>query len=110
VVDHADGLSLVECRIETGRTHQIRVHMASLGCPVAGDKVYGKPALDKKLEPVPARQLLHAWRLELRHPVGGGVLALEAPVPGDFLGYGVTGGVADLRGSACGVQTGLAGA
>jgi 23S rRNA pseudouridine1911/1915/1917 synthase len=90
-VAHAQGLSLVECRIETGRTHQIRVHMASLGCPVAGDRVYGKSALDKKLDPVPVRQLLHAWRLRLRHPVGGGELALEAPIPGDFLGYGVTG-------------------
>ena len=77
-------LSLVECRIETGRTHQIRVHMAALGCPVAGDRVYGRPALDKRLSPVPARQLLHAWRLRLWHPVKGVEMAFEAPLPADF--------------------------
>lgn len=80
-------LSALECRIETGRTHQIRVHMASLGCPVIGDKVYGKSALDKKLEPVPARQMLHAWKLELYHPVGGEKMKLEAPVPDDMRPY-----------------------
>ena len=76
--------SLVECRIETGRTHQIRVHMASLGCPVIGDKVYGKSALDKKLDPVPARQMLHAWKLKLWHPVRNVQMSFEAPVPSDM--------------------------
>ena len=79
--------SLVECRIETGRTHQIRVHMASLGCPVIGDKVYGKSALDKKLDPVPARQMLHAWRLKLWHPVERVEMAFEAPLPEDMRAY-----------------------
>ena len=79
--------SLVECRIETGRTHQIRVHMASLGCPVIGDKVYGKSALDKKLDPVPARQMLHAWKLKLWHPVKKVELSFEAPVPDDMKSY-----------------------
>ena len=79
--------SLIECRIETGRTHQIRVHMASLGCPVIGDKVYGKSALDKKLEPVPARQMLHAWRLKLWHPVKKVEVAFEAPLPEDMKPY-----------------------
>ena len=74
----------VECRIETGRTHQIRVHMASLVCPVIGDKVYGKSALDKKLDPVPARQMLHAWKLKLWHPVKRVEVAFEAPVPEDM--------------------------
>ena len=77
----------VECRIETGRTHQIRVHMASLGCPVIGDKVYGKSALDKKLDPVPARQMLHAWRLKLWHPVKKVEVAFEAPLPEDMKPY-----------------------
>ena len=77
----------VECRIETGRTHQIRVHMASLGCPVIGDKVYGKSALDKKLDPVPARQMLHAWKLKLWHPVKKAEMAFEAPLPGDLMAY-----------------------
>ena len=77
-------LSIMECRIETGRTHQIRVHMASIGCPVVGDKTYGKPARDKLLNPPPTRQLLHAWRLKLLHPTTREQLSLEAPVPGDF--------------------------
>ena len=77
----------VECRIETGRTHQIRVHMASLGCPVIGDRVYGKPALDRKLDPVPARQMLHAWRLGLWHPVKNVEMTFEAPVPADMRAY-----------------------
>ena len=76
--------SVIVCNIETGRTHQIRVHMASLGCPVVGDKTYGKPALDKKVEPVPSRQLLHAWRLRLRHPVTGAEMTLEASIPDDM--------------------------
>ena len=80
-------LSLVRCRIETGRTHQIRVHMASLGCPVIGDKVYGKPALDRKLGPVPQRQMLHAWKLELWHPVRNVRMAFEAPLPADMSVY-----------------------
>ena len=77
----------VECRIETGRTHQIRVHMAALGCPVIGDRVYGKSALDKRLVPVPARQMLHAWRLKLWHPVENRPLAFEAPIPDDMSAY-----------------------
>ncbi|MBR1922045.1 MAG: RluA family pseudouridine synthase [Kiritimatiellae bacterium] len=77
----------VVCRIETGRTHQIRVHLSSLGCPVVGDKVYGRPALDKRLDPVPARQMLHAWRLALRHPTNGRELSFEAPPPADMLPY-----------------------
>ena len=79
--------SSVVCRIETGRTHQIRVHMASLGCPVIGDKVYGKSALDKKLDPVPARQMLHAWKLKLWHPVKKVEMSFEAPVPEDMKSY-----------------------
>ena len=76
--------SLIECRIETGRTHQIRVHMASLGCPVVGDRVYGKSALDKKLDPVPPRQMLHAWKLKLWHPVLNRQMSFEAPIPADM--------------------------
>ena len=79
--------SVVECRIETGRTHQIRVHMASLGCPVIGDRTYGKGALDRRLEPVPCRQMLHAWRLKLRHPATGAELSFEVPPPPDMQPY-----------------------
>jgi len=81
------GISVIECRIETGRTHQIRVHMASLGCPVIGDAVYGKSALDKKLTPVPARQMLHAWKLTLWHPVTSEKMTFVAPVPDDMAPY-----------------------
>ncbi len=87
VVSSARATSVVSCRIETGRTHQIRVHMASLGCPVIGDKVYGKPALDKRLVPPPQRQILHAWRLTLYHPVSSRKLSFEAPLPADFTPY-----------------------
>ena len=77
-------LSLVECRIETGRTHQIRVHLASLGCPIVGDTAYGRASLDRRLDPLPARQLLHARRLELTHPTTGRAMAFESPIPADF--------------------------
>lgn len=80
-------LSLLTCRIETGRTHQIRVHMASLGCPVIGDGVYGKPAFDKRLDPVPARQMLHAWKLKLYHPATKAIMEFTAPVPADMEVY-----------------------
>lgn len=91
VLGTAEGLSLVACRIETGRTHQIRVHMsATLDCPIAGDAVYGRPGWDKRLTPVPARQLLHAWRLAFTHPVTRAPLAFTAPVPADFQAYAVT--------------------
>lgn len=61
--------------------------MASLGCPVIGDSVYGKPALDKKLDPVPQRQMLHAWRLKLWHPVKSVQMSFEAPIPDDMQPY-----------------------
>jgi len=89
-VDLGSPVSTIECRIETGRTHQIRVHMASLGCPVIGDATYGKSALDRRLSPPPARQMLHAWRLELWHPTKGVKMSFEAPVPEDMRPY-VTG-------------------
>ncbi len=80
-------ISVIQCQIETGRTHQIRVHMASLGCPVIGDAVYGKSALDKRLKPVPARQMLHAWKLKLLHPVTRAPLSFTAPIPADMTPY-----------------------
>jgi 23S rRNA pseudouridine1911/1915/1917 synthase len=80
-------ITLVRCRIETGRTHQIRVHMQHLGCPVAGDAVYGKPELDRQMQPPPPRQLLHSERLTFTHPVTGAAMAFNAPLPPDFLPY-----------------------
>lgn len=80
-------ISLVECDILTGRTHQIRVHMASLGCPIVGDGTYGRKAADNGLYPPPGRQMLHAWRLELRHPVSRRQAVFEAPPPECFSDY-----------------------
>jgi len=80
-------ITLVRCRIETGRTHQIRVHMQSLGCPVVGDALYGKSTADKRLPQRPTRQLLHAARLAFSHPVTGAPMAFTAPLPEDFLPF-----------------------
>jgi len=73
--------SLLKVRIATGRTHQIRVHMNHLGFPVLGDRVYGGA---KSCAGDAGRQMLHAWRLELPHPVTGVRCAFEAPLPEDF--------------------------
>lgn len=72
--------ALVELTPRTGRTHQLRVHMAAVGCPLAGDWLYG--AEDRALIPRPA---LHAARLVLTHPVTGERLDLTAPIPADML-------------------------
>lgn len=73
----ADGLSLIECKPLTGRTHQIRVHLKHLGFPLCGDPVYGR----KGNFP---RHLLHAWKLEFTHPIHQQPVAFTAPVPADF--------------------------
>lgn len=76
--------TLVECRLETGRTHQIRVHMTSIGHPLVGDPVYGRRASgDARLDGFP-RQALHAWRLALVHPAKGVEMCWESPLPADF--------------------------
>lgn len=75
------GYSLVKVRIETGRTHQIRVHMASLGHPVAGDIVYGRGRHKQNFP----RQMLHAHTLSLLHPITGNKLTFSAPLWQDFL-------------------------
>jgi 23S rRNA pseudouridine1911/1915/1917 synthase len=74
------GLSLLRCRLRTGRTHQIRVHLAALGWPVVGDSVYGSPAA----RPVFPRQALHAWRVAFAHPSTGDRIQVEAPLPSDL--------------------------
>ncbi len=74
------GRSLVEVRPETGRTHQIRVHLASIGFPICGDALYGRGAAPAGL----ARQFLHAHRLVFRHPATGERLELEAPLAEDL--------------------------
>ena len=72
-------VSLVRIRIETGRTHQIRVHMAHLGHPVLGDRVYGRGRRSNSL-PRPERQMLHAYRLGFTHPASRKWLSFEAPM------------------------------
>ena len=83
--------TLLEVRIETGRTHQIRVHLASLGHPVVGDTLYGAPhaipLLDKHAQAAPLtlpRNFLHAARLEFTHPQTAKPMSLEAPLPGEL--------------------------
>lgn len=80
--------SLIEVRIHTGRTHQIRVHMSEAGYPVAGDSQYGgrRSGMDKDEIAgfAPERQMLHSWKLGFRHPVSGKEMELEADFPSDF--------------------------
>jgi 23S rRNA pseudouridine1911/1915/1917 synthase len=79
VMERFGNATLIRCRLETGRTHQIRVHLASLGHPLVGDPAYGRKG------PIPfSRQALHAERLALEHPMTGRVLACESPLPRDF--------------------------
>lgn len=80
VVERFSGHTWVECELETGRTHQIRVHMAHIGRPLLGDTVYGA----KKPVPGLAGQCLHAARLRFVHPTTGLPVELEAPLPGWF--------------------------
>ena len=79
--------ALMECQLETGRTHQVRVHMASIGHPLLGDPVYGRSRSEhrevlKRLEF--ARQALHAARLGFVHPITGGTLTFDSPIPSDM--------------------------
>jgi len=81
VIEQFQGYSLVELRLETGRTHQIRVHLAHVGRPIVGDTRYASP---KKTDPPIGRQALHACRLSFFHPITGRNLSLEAPLPEDM--------------------------
>ena len=80
VLKRYDRYTLLELKIATGRTHQIRVHMSYIGHPVVGDEVYsnGKNEFEVK------GQMLHAWKLEFIHPITGEKINLEAPVPDYF--------------------------
>ncbi len=75
VVTPGEKYSLLKIRLETGRKHQIRVHLSDLGCPVAGDKTY-----NAKTDPA-GRIALHAWRLEFKHPITGKDLVFTCPMP-----------------------------
>lgn len=85
------GLSLLACRLVTGRLHQIRAHLAAIGLPIVGDPVYGPtrlpPSVDTRLAALAKalpRQALHAWRLRVPHPGGTTTIDVSAPLPGDM--------------------------
>jgi 23S rRNA pseudouridine1911/1915/1917 synthase len=93
--DGAPVASLIECRLETGRTHQIRVHLAALGHPLLGDDVYGAGFKTKALQLAPAarealgrlgRQALHAYLLGFEHPNQSGYLEFRSELPGELAG------------------------
>lgn len=84
-------VGLMRCRLETGRTHQVRVHLTELGCPLVGDGLYVRrgaspvPASIRELvNPSGERPFLHAWQLRFTHPITGEALQFEAPPPPDF--------------------------
>ena len=80
VLERFSGYTHIQCKLETGRTHQIRVHMASIGHPLLGDIVYG----NKKLYPGLAGQCLHARKLKFIHPSTGKLVEVECPLPDWF--------------------------
>jgi 23S rRNA pseudouridine1911/1915/1917 synthase len=94
VLRNLDGAaSLVECRLETGRTHQIRVHLEHIGYPVIGDPTYSRSGRRRRAELSPqaqdavagfSRQALHAWSLAFRHPISGEDLQFETAPPDDM--------------------------
>jgi len=80
--------SLLEAELRTGRTHQIRVHLAQLGYPIAGDEKYGDFALNKALSRAGLKRMfLHAWKMRLPHPLHGTELRLEAALPAVLNGF-----------------------
>ncbi len=85
---HVPPMALLEAELGTGRTHQIRVHLAHLGFPLAGDDKYGDFAWNKLLAKEGlSRMFLHAWKLAFRHPSTGDEVALEAPLPAELAAF-----------------------
>jgi 23S rRNA pseudouridine955/2504/2580 synthase len=80
--------SLLEAQLKTGRTHQIRVHLAHLGFPILGDEKYGDFGLNKALKRDGLKRMaLHAWRMAFRHPLTAAPLECVAPLPDGFGSY-----------------------
>ena len=87
VLARLQGATHVECTLETGRTHQIRMHLAESGTPVLGDPLYGKPPKDARVRAIAEQlghQALHARVLGFVHPTSGKLLRFEAEVPADL--------------------------
>jgi len=88
VAQRLQGCTLLEVTIKTGRTHQIRVHLASNGHPIAGDDKYGDFEWNKALlKQGLKRMFLHAWRLQFNHPASGERVALQAELPSELQQY-----------------------
>ena len=82
VLGRRRGSTLLQCDLETGRTHQIRVHCTALGHPIVGDDLYGRRRPGE-----PDRPLLHAWRLRFQHPRTGEMMEFEGPPPHDLMDF-----------------------
>ena len=80
----SNNISYMEVEIETGRTHQIRVHLASIGHPIAGDSLYGKSNRSLNEQLAVTRQCLHSYRLAFFHPQSGEQMSVIAPVWSDM--------------------------
>ena len=87
VLEHLGDFTLLQVRIETGRTHQIRAHLAHLGLPIVGDPVYGSRPRDRALKACPSRQMLHAAELAFDHPSDGRRLVFQRPPPADMAAF-----------------------
>ena len=96
VVRSSEQGSLVECKLHSGRTHQIRVHLHHIGHPVLGDKIYGRKSGAKF-----PRQMLHAWKLGFQNPRTGDRKNFEAPLPNDFTDAMESIDLADLKTTGC---------
>ncbi len=85
-LEYLDGYTLIECRLETGRTHQIRIHLAEAGHPLCGEKVYNQPLFKKRIidRSGAQRQALHAAELGFKHPITGQELTFKTPLPADM--------------------------
>ncbi|MDA8384324.1 MAG: RluA family pseudouridine synthase [Betaproteobacteria bacterium] len=94
-----EGFSLLEAELKTGRTHQIRVHLAHLGYPIAGDEKYGDFGLNRTLAPQGLRRMfLHAHAMAFVHPLDSRPIALSAPLPAELVGFLATREDAAVRG------------
>ncbi len=85
-LEFLDGYTLIECRLETGRTHQIRIHLAEAGHPLCGENVYNNPLFGKPIDDHSGaqRQALHAAELGFKHPITGEEMMFKTPLPADM--------------------------